>query len=73
MSAITTHVLDTSLGRAAAGIQILLERRLDSGEWESLSRGTTDLDGRLRTLYPDGKALVPGIYRLVEVFGGCLG
>ncbi|HYE86758.1 MAG TPA: hydroxyisourate hydrolase [Vicinamibacterales bacterium] len=64
MSAITTHVLDTSVGRGAAGLQVLLERRFESGDWESLSRGTTDLDGRLRTLYPEGKPLVSGVYRL---------
>lgn len=64
MSAITTHVLDTSKGRPAGGLRVLLEQRDESGEWESISRGTTDGDGRLRTLYPEGKALAPGVYRL---------
>lgn len=63
MSAITTHVLDTALGRAAAGVQVLLEFR-EGGEWQSMSRGTTDLDGRLRSLYPEGQPLAPGVYRL---------
>jgi 5-hydroxyisourate hydrolase len=61
---ITTHILDTSKGRPAAGVQVLLEYRGDSGDWQSISRGSTDLDGRLRTLYPEGKALAPGVYRL---------
>lgn len=64
MSAITTHILDTARGRAAAGVQVLLEFRNESGDWESISRGTTDLDGRLKTLYPDGKPLTAGVYRL---------
>jgi len=64
MSAITTHILDTSKGRAAAGVQVLLDYRDEDGHWQSISRGTTDLDGRLRTLYPEGKALMPGVYRL---------
>ncbi|HYB93393.1 MAG TPA: hydroxyisourate hydrolase [Vicinamibacterales bacterium] len=64
MSAITTHVLDTAHGRAASGVRVLLERRSGTGEWQSLSRGTTDADGRLRTLYPEGEPLEPGVYRL---------
>lgn len=64
MSAITTHVLDTARGRAAAGVHVLLEQRGDNGEWQSINRGTTDGDGRLRTLHPDQQALAPGVYRL---------
>jgi len=50
MSQITTHVLDISLGRPAANVQILLEARLGSGEWTVVGRGTTDGDGRLKDL-----------------------
>ena len=64
MSAITTHVLDTALGRAAAGVHVLLERRDETGQWQSISRGTTDHDGRARALYPEGQPLLPGVYRL---------
>jgi len=61
---ITTHILDTARGRPAAGVPVLLEHHGGDGGWQSVSRGTTDLDGRLRTLYPEGKALTPGVYRL---------
>jgi 5-hydroxyisourate hydrolase len=61
---ITTHILDTARGRPAAGVQVLLEYRGDAGDWQSVSRGTTDLDGRLRALHPEGQALTPGVYRL---------
>ena len=64
MSAITTHILDTAKGRPAAGVQVLLEHRGEAGEWQAISRGTTDLDGRLRALYPENKPLAPGVYRL---------
>lgn len=60
MSAITTHVLDTTLGKAAAGITVELEM-LDHGTWSSITQNTTDADGRCSTLAPDAE---PGIYRL---------
>jgi 5-hydroxyisourate hydrolase len=65
MSAITTHVLDTSTGRPAAGIEVHLEFQQDDDHWTFVGRGTTDTDGRLRTLLPSGAALVAGTYRLV--------
>ena len=64
MSAITTHVLDTSRGRPAEGVSILLERRAGHGAWHAVGRGDTDDDGRLRDLIPDGDPLIPGIYRM---------
>jgi 5-hydroxyisourate hydrolase len=64
MNALTTHVLDTARGRAAAGIGVVLDRRADDGQWDHVSRGHTDNDGRLRTLYPAGEPLRPGVYRL---------
>ena len=64
MSAITTHVLDTARGGAAAAIAVTLERRADDGRWDPVGRGHTDQDGRLRTLYPASEPLRPGVYRL---------
>lgn len=63
MSQITTHVLDTSLGRPAAGIAVMLEIEAPGGAWKEISRGATDADGRLRHLLAPG-ALVKGTYRL---------
>jgi 5-hydroxyisourate hydrolase len=60
--AITTHVLDTARGRPAEGVPIVLEREAD-GAYVELGRGSTDADGRLRTLMGD-RALEAGIYRL---------
>jgi 5-hydroxyisourate hydrolase len=63
MSAITTHVLDTSRGRPAGGVRVVLEVRSDAG-WEVLGRGATDADGRLKNLLPAGFDLKAGVYRL---------
>ena len=61
MSGITTHVLDTSRGRPAAGVPLLLERALDS-RWQPVGRGATDGDGRACDLL--SSALEEGRYRL---------
>lgn len=63
VKSITTHVLDTALGRPAEGIAITLEH-LDAGSWTLLGQGATDADGRLRTLVPEGHALQIGRYRI---------
>jgi 5-hydroxyisourate hydrolase len=64
MSAITTHILDTSRGRPAGGVAVVLEFMGPREQWQEIGRGATDADGRLRTLMPESTALVPGIYRL---------
>lgn len=62
MSTVTTHVLDTGRGRPAAGVPVRLER-VTSGGAEQVASGTTDADGRIRELGPEG--LAAGTYRLV--------
>jgi 5-hydroxyisourate hydrolase len=63
MSAITTHVLDTSRGRPAAGVHVELHRK--SGEdWKPLGEDRTDANGRCNRLMGDGQPEV-GTYRLV--------
>ena len=62
MSPITTHVLDTSRGRPAAGVPVEL-RIKEAGGWRTIGRGETDVDGRLKTLHPGGLSL--GIYEII--------
>lgn len=64
MSAITTHVLDTSRGRPAAGVPVILERRSHEGDWKELAHGKTNADGRAAELLPKGAPLESGTYRL---------
>jgi len=64
MSPITTHVLDTSCGRPAAAVHVTLERE-HVQKWARVASGTTDADGRLRTLLDPDTPLTPGIYRLI--------
>ena len=63
MSAITTHVLDTSRGRPAGGVLVVLEIATGDGHRE-LGRGRTDADGRLRTLLAPDAPLAQATYRL---------
>ena len=65
MSAITTHVLDLSTGRPAEGVDVLLEIQESVERWLHVGQGTTDADGRLRTLMAAEAALTEGTYRLV--------
>ena len=64
MSAITTHILDTSTGRPASGVEVVLDVHHDPAGWSELGRGETDADGRLRTLLTAGAPLAAGLYRL---------
>ena len=58
MTTLSTHVLDTSRGRPAAGIHVTLETRAGEG----LGDGTTDADGRVAAIGPE--RLEPGEYVL---------
>ena len=60
MSRITTHILDTVLGKPAAGVMVRLERQ-EGGEWVTVSSGVTDQEGRCRDLCDEATA---GRYRL---------
>lgn len=61
-SPITTHVLDTSLGKPAAGVSVTLEAQTPDGTWKSLASGRTDDDGRIRDLLD--APTDAGVYRL---------
>ena len=57
MSGITTHVLDTSLGKPAAGVAVRLEKH-DEDSWLVVAESATDHDGRCRNLAARGS---PGV------------
>jgi 5-hydroxyisourate hydrolase len=65
MSGITTHVLDTALGRPAAGVAVRLEKQ-EGEAWAAVGASKTDADGRCRDLAQEA---VAGVYRLTFASG----
>jgi 5-hydroxyisourate hydrolase len=64
---LSTHVLDTSIGRPAAGVPVRLEVRGDG--WQHVTDGRTDADGRIAGWGVEAA----GVYRLVFGTGDYLG
>lgn len=64
MSHVSTHVLDTALGKPARGVGVALS----GPDGEAIALGRTDADGRVGTLGPD--ILPAGDYRLEFDTGG---
>lgn len=62
MTPITSHVLDTALGKPAKRIAVRLDR-LDPGGWTTLGEAVTDDDGRV-TDFPGTTELRAGTYRV---------
>ncbi len=71
MASISTHVLDTALGKPAEGLAIHLQA-YDDGAWTLVGEGITDADGRVpkTTLAPNG--ITPGVYQMVFETGAYL-
>jgi 5-hydroxyisourate hydrolase len=49
---LSTHILDTALGRPAANVGLVLSQMQD-GDWQEIGRGETDSDGRCKSLLGD--------------------
>ena len=63
MGAITTHVLNTSIGRPGNNIKVDLQYQ--NGEaWERVGEGITNDDGRVQKLLSDTWNLKVGIYKI---------
>jgi hydroxyisourate hydrolase len=56
-ASLSTHVLDTTTGKPAAGVRIELHR-----DGKSVASGVTDAEGRIREL---ARELEAGTYRLI--------
>lgn len=63
MSQITTHVLDTSSGKPAKGIEITLFQSESQG-WKEIAKGITNTDGRISDLIKVAEALKKGVYKM---------
>jgi 5-hydroxyisourate hydrolase len=62
MSQLTTHILDTTLGKPAEGITIALYKEMDG--WKEMAKGVTNADGRITGLLQEGTLLPHGNYKL---------
>jgi len=62
MSQITTHILDTSLGKPATGVTIILYSG-SNDTWKEIARGVTNIDGRIADLVKND-LLQHGIYKM---------
>ncbi|MGW1023679.1 hydroxyisourate hydrolase [Streptomyces sp. NPDC002577] len=50
-ASVSTHILDTSIGRPAAGVAVRLAARSGrDADWQALGGSATDADGRCRDL-----------------------
>lgn len=63
MSTISTHILDTSLGRPAADVLVTLER-VDDAAQSSVASARTDANGRVAKFSEPFADVTPGTYRL---------
>lgn len=66
---LTTHVLDTALGRPAAGVRIRVFALEGNGRTERATC-VTNADGRVDRPLLEGDALTPGLYEIQFDAGG---
>jgi 5-hydroxyisourate hydrolase len=64
MGKLSTHVLDTSCGRPAAGMRITLYRQQPDASWQVLTEAITNQDGRVDHPLLEGASLQAGRYCL---------
>ena len=60
---ITTHILDVSIGKPAAGVRVSLSR-VDDSQRTVVGSGVTDADGRLKNLVPSAPGPNAGVFEL---------
>jgi len=63
MSQLTTHILDTTQGKPAAGVEIALYQQ-HQNDWKEIVRGITNQDGRITDWLPKDELLTHGQYKL---------
>jgi len=64
MSQVTTHILDTSIGKPASGVAIHFQKPTKNG-WENIASGITNQDGRISDLISNDEKLHPGVYSML--------
>jgi 5-hydroxyisourate hydrolase len=65
---ISTHVLDTSIGRPASSVNVRLQQQ-SGATWTDVFTGVTDADGRVPALLPPSATAGAGGFRLTFEVG----
>jgi 5-hydroxyisourate hydrolase len=63
MSQITSHVLDTNLGKPVANMSVTLFQHNEQ-QWQLVAQALTDRDGRAKNLLAERQELPVGVYRI---------
>jgi len=63
MSQLTTHILDTTKGKPASGVSIILFKQKNN-TWIELAKGITNADGRIPDLLSKDTLLETGTYKM---------
>jgi 5-hydroxyisourate hydrolase len=60
---LSVHVLNLQDGLPSAGVEVTLEKQ-EKAQWKMLNAATTNQQGRITALYPEGESLQKGTYRV---------
>ena len=63
MSQITSHILDTTVGKPAIGVSVILYE-FKNNDWLQIAANVTNHDGRVPDLLNDDVMLSPGSYKI---------
>ena len=63
MSQLTTHILDTTKGKPAADVKVILFQQ-ERDSWKQIAIGTTNADGRVTDLLKKDTRLAADTYKL---------
>lgn len=60
---LSVHVLNQQTGTPSEGVKVTLDKQ-EGEKWIRLGQGLTNTDGRISALYPAGKDIEPGNYKV---------
>lgn len=60
---LSVHVLNLENGLPSPGVEVTLEKQTGNA-WQALNSATTNEQGRITALFPEGKTLEKGTYRV---------
>jgi 5-hydroxyisourate hydrolase len=66
---ISTHILDTTEGRPATGVSVVLEQQ-QQNEWKQIGKDKTNADGRIVFICPKEQGVYRLTFHIEEYFAG---